>query len=98
MYRGKNLHTSVNVGHSGTSGLFIYVLYGYDASRAKAMTTFDEYNINIEKYPTLSAFSKVELRFPTVFEDAASDPLLQVHCNSPSDYYCAAVNTTVSLT
>ncbi len=56
------------------------------------MTTFDEYNINIEKYPTLSAFSKVELRFPIVFEDAAIDLLLQVHCNSPSDYYCATVN------
>ncbi len=78
---GKNLYTSVNVDQSGTSGLFIYVWYIYDTSRAKGMTTFDEYNNNIEKYPTLLAFSKVELWFPIVpivYEDAAIGPLLQV--------------------
>jgi hypothetical protein len=35
--------------------IFIYVWYGYDTIRAKAMTTFDEYNNNIEEYPTLTA-------------------------------------------
>ncbi len=47
--------------------IFIYVWYGYDTSRAEAMTTFDEYNNNIEEYPTLSAFLKVELRSPLFF-------------------------------
>jgi hypothetical protein len=55
--------------------IFIYVWNGYDASRAKAMTTFDEYNNNIEEYPTLSAFLKVELRSPLSLK---MPPL--VHC------------------
>ncbi len=36
------LYTSVKVGHSGTSNLFIQVWYGHMNKQAKAKTTFDD--------------------------------------------------------
>ncbi len=41
-------------------------------------TAFDKYNNNIEEYNHTVAFSKVELRFPIVFEGATIGPLMQV--------------------